>query len=69
MEFLYILLIIFATFGLSFLMINIRQIVVGENFRGTCAQNNPLLKSKIGECSVCGKKGDEACEMPEIKKS
>ncbi len=69
MEFFYILLIIFATFGLSFLMINIRQIVVGENFRGTCAQNNPMLKSKIGECSVCGKKGDEACEMPEIKKS
>ena len=69
MEFLYILLIIFATFGLSFLMINIRQIVVGENFRGTCAQNNPMLKSKIGECSVCGKKGDEACEMPDIKKS
>ncbi len=68
MEFFYILLIIFATFGLSFLMINIRQIVVGENFRGTCAQNNPMLKSKIGECSVCGKKGDEACEMPEIKK-
>jgi len=67
MEFFYILLIIFATFGLSFLMINIRQIVVGENFRGTCAQNNPMLKSKIGECSVCGKKGDEACEMPEIK--
>ncbi len=69
MEFFYILLIIFATFGLSFLMINIRQIVVGENFRGTCAQNNPMLKSKIGECSVCGKKGDEACEMPEIKRS
>ena len=69
MEFLYILLIIFATFGLSFLMINIRQIVVGENFRGTCAQNNPMLKSKIGECSICGKKGDEACEMPDIKKS
>ena len=68
MEFFYILIIIFATFGLSFLMINIRQIVVGENFRGTCAQNNPMLKSKIGECSVCGKKGDEACEMPEIKK-
>lgn len=69
MEFFYILLIIFATFGLSFLMINIRQVVVGENFRGTCAQNNPMLKSKIGECSVCGKKGDEVCEMPEIKKS
>ena len=69
MEFFYILMIIFATFGLSFLMINIRQIVVGENFRGTCAQNNPMLKSKIGECSICGKKGDEACDMPEIKKS
>ncbi len=67
MEFFYISLIIFATFGLSFLMINIRQIVVGENFRGTCAQNNPMLKSKIGDCSVCGKKGDDVCEMPEVK--
>lgn len=58
--------IIFSTFLISFLLINIRQIVVGKDFRGTCAQNNPLLKSKIGECSVCGKKGDEVCKNPDL---
>lgn len=58
--------IIFSTFLISFLLINIRQIVIGKDFRGTCAQNNPLLKSKIGECSVCGKKGDEVCKNPDL---
>jgi len=67
MEFLYVLGIVFAVFGLSFLLINIRYIVKGEEFRGTCAQNNPMLKSKIGDCQVCGKKGDEVCQMPEVK--
>lgn len=67
MEFLYILLIIFGTFGISFLLINIRQIVRGEPFRGTCAQNNPMLKQQVGECTVCGKKPDEECQMPEVK--
>lgn len=69
MEFLYLFLIIFTVFGISFLLINIRQIVTGQEFRGTCATNNPMLKSQIGECSVCGKKADEACKMPEIKKA
>ena len=67
MEFLYILLIIFCVFGLSFMMINIRHIVTGNEFRGTCATNNPMLKDQIGECTVCGKKPDEACKMPEVK--
>ena len=66
MEFLIILAIIFSVFGLSFMLINIRQIVIGENFRGTCAQNNPMLKSKIGDCTVCGKKAEEVCQMPAI---
>jgi len=68
MEFLYILGIIFFVFGLSFMMINIRQIVTGKDFRGTCAQNNPMLKSKIGDCSVCGKKSEEVCQMPALEK-
>ena len=67
MEFLYVLGIIFTVFGISFLLINIRQIFTGKEFRGTCATNNPMLKSQIGECTVCGKKADEACKMPEVK--
>lgn len=67
MEFLYVLGIIFVVFGVSFLLINIRQIFTGKEFRGTCATNNPMLKTQIGECTVCGKKADEACKMPEVK--
>jgi hypothetical protein len=48
-------------------LINIRQLVTGQEFRGTCASNNPMLKSKVGECTVCGKTADEACKMPEVK--
>ena len=65
MEYLYVLGIIFVVFGISFAMINIRQIVTGKEFRGTCATNNPMLKKEVGECTVCGKKPDEACKMPE----
>ena len=67
MEFLYILAIVFVVFGLSFILINIRHIVTGNEFRGTCATNNPMLKNQIGECSVCGKKPEEDCKMPEVK--
>ena len=67
MEFLYVFAIIFAVFGVSFVLINIRHIVTGKEFRGTCATNNPMLKNQIGDCSVCGKKGDEVCKMPAVK--
>jgi len=67
MEFLSVLAIIFVTFGLSFVLINIRHIVTGNEFRGTCATNNPMLKSKVGECSVCGKRPEEDCQMPTVK--
>ena len=68
-EFLYTLLIIFGVFGISFALINLRQIFTGKEFRGTCASNNPALKEQLGECSICGKKADEACKMPEVKAS
>ena len=69
MKFLHILAVIFVVFGLSFVMINIRQILTGKEFRGTCATNNPMIKDKFGDCTVCGKKADEACKMPEVKQS
>ncbi len=69
MEFLYYLTVIFFVFGLSFILINLRQVVTGQEFRGTCSTNNPMLKKKIGDCTVCGKKGDEDCAMPELDKS
>ncbi len=68
MEFLYVFLLVFVVFGVSFVLINLRQVVSGQEFRGTCATNNPMLKNEIGECTVCGKKPDEECKMPEIEK-
>lgn len=67
MSFLYTLSIIFGVFLVSFLLINIRYIVTKQEFRGTCATNNPMLKSKVGDCTVCGKTADEACKMPELE--
>lgn len=66
-EFLIILLIIGGTFGVSFMLINIRYIITGQEFRGTCASNNPMIKNKLGECTVCGKLPEEDCKMPEVK--
>lgn len=67
MTILYTVGIIFVFFAISFALINIRHIITGNEFRGTCATNNPMLKNKVGECSVCGKTSDEACKMPEVK--
>ncbi len=68
MEFLYVLAIIFAMFGISFILINLRHVVTGKEFRGTCATNNPMLKNEIGECSVCGSKPGEDCKEEDVKK-
>jgi len=57
--------IIFSIFLIAFGLINIRHIVTGNEFRGSCATNNPMLKNNIGECGVCGKKPEEDCKMPE----
>ena len=67
MEFLYVLVIIFGMFGISFALINIRQIFTGKEFRGTCATNNPMLKDQVGDCKVCGKTADEACKLPAVE--
>ncbi|NNE28109.1 MAG: hypothetical protein HKN16_00630 [Saprospiraceae bacterium] len=67
MKLLAVTVLIFVVFGISFILINLRQVVTGQDFRGTCATNNPMLKNKIGDCTVCGKTADEACKMPEVK--
>ncbi len=69
MEFLYVLGIVGAFFALSFILINIRHIVTGNEFRGTCATNNPMLKDQVGDCQVCGRKSGEECKMPEVKQA
>ena len=62
-----VLILIFGAFFISFLLINLRGWVTGEDFRGTCATNNPMLKNQIGSCEVCGKNPDEACQLPPVK--
>jgi len=54
--------VIFGFFALAFVMINIRHILTGKEFRGTCATNNPMLKDQIGECTVCGRTAGEECK-------
>ena len=68
MEFLTLFAIIFGVFALSFVLINIRHLLTGSEFRGTCASNNPMLTNKVGKCDVCGKTPDEDCKMPELPK-
>jgi len=65
-ELLYTFIIIFSVFLVAFGLINIRQLFTGKEFRGTCATNNPMIKNNLGECSLCGKKPDEDCKMPEV---
>jgi hypothetical protein len=66
-QFLYTVLVIFGFFAIAFAMINIRYIFTGKEFRGTCASNNPMIKNKVGECTVCGKKPEEDCKMPAVE--
>ena len=61
--------VIFGVFLLSFIMINIKHIVTGKEFAGTCATNNPMVKDKFGDCTVCGKTAGEDCGMPEPNKA
>lgn len=65
---LYQIAIIFGLFGLGILMLNIRYLFTGKEFHGSCASNNPLIKNKFGECTVCGKKPEEDCKMPQVHK-
>ena len=57
------LLVVFGFILISFFLINLRHIFTGKEFRGTCASNNPLIRERMGECSVCGSKVGEACKQ------
>ena len=48
-----------------YLTMNLRYWFTGEEFRGTCASNNPMLKDELGECTLCGKRVGEDCKMPD----
>ncbi len=53
--------------GLSFAMIATRILLVKDGeFKGTCSSNNPYLKNELGECTVCGKKVEEPCQMDKV---
>lgn len=62
MDYLYVFLIIFGVFTISFILINIRHVITGNEFRGTCASANPALANEMGECGGCGKKATDECE-------
>jgi hypothetical protein len=67
MEFLSTFIVIGGAFGIAFLLINIRHIFTGQEFRGSCASNNPMIKNEMGECNVCGRVPGEDCKMPEVE--
>ena len=61
----YHVLLSIAVLGVAFAMIATRILLVKDGeFKGTCSSNNPYLKNQLGECTVCGKKVDEPCQMP-----
>ncbi len=48
---------------LAFFLFSVRLIFVKNGtFKGTCANNNPMLVQEGAVCGVCGKKADEPCE-------
>jgi hypothetical protein len=66
MQTLYVTAIVFGVVFVSFMLINIGNLIKKREFRGGCASNNPLLKDKFGSCTVCGKQPSEDCKMPEV---
>ena len=54
--------LIIGVLGVAMVLFAIRIIMVkGGEFHGTCATNNPMLKNKVGDCSVCGAKSEADC--------
>lgn len=58
-----------GVFLVAFVMLNLRHIVTGKEFRGTCASASPALKNEVGECGLCGRKPGEACGNPDGAKA
>ena len=59
----------FALITLAIAGLSIKSFFIkGGQFNGSCAQNNPLLKNQIGECTLCGKVPEGDCAEPEQNK-
>lgn len=57
-----------AVVGIAFALIATRILLVKDGeFKGTCSSNNPYLKNELGECTVCGKKADEPCQLDAVE--
>lgn len=51
---------------IAFSLFSIRVIFKkNEEFRGTCANNNPFFNKEGVSCGVCGRKPDEPCGAPD----
>lgn len=62
MTFLYTLVLAVALLSLYFVGMGVRMFFQKKGqFRGTCASQNPFLKTENGSCSYCGKSSEEAC--------
>lgn len=47
---------------LAFAMFSVRLLLVKDGtFRGTCANNNPMLQKEGATCGVCGRTAGEPC--------
>jgi len=55
-------LVLIGFLGAAMALMAIRVIFVkGAEFRGTCATNNPMIKDKHGDCTMCGAKSEADC--------
>ena len=62
MQFLSTLIPVGIILATSIILLSIRQLVTGREFRGTCASNNSFLKKEDGSCGGCGRTADQACK-------
>jgi hypothetical protein len=56
------ILVAIGILGAAVVLLALRILVRGGEFRGTCASNNPYLRDKVGDCIACGQPDDAECE-------
>lgn len=58
-----LMLVTLAAVLFAFFLFSVRLIFVKNGtFKGTCANNNPMLQKEGAVCGVCGRTADEPCE-------
>ena len=67
-----LLLVAIGIIVFAFFLFSLRILFVkGGEFRGTCANNNPMLVKEGAVCGACGRTVGEPCgeqDMPEISR-